>query len=111
LGTSKKFGVHFSTGYCRETAAAHSKWLYLGLQHSWRISARPSIHASSGWSLCGSARTTFWASTVTLTSSVASCWWNYIVSQLSHYFLNRTLLVLIMFVWQMFNSRCTALRY
>jgi hypothetical protein len=55
----------------------------------------PSNHASWGWSLCSSARSTFWASTATLTTTVTSYHWNGIstllpcklhFSQLFHYF-------------------------
>jgi hypothetical protein len=76
LGTSNKFCVRFSGGYCSGTAAARSTWLYLGLQHSWHVSALPSIYALLRRSLCGSAWPTFWAPTVTLTTVVTFCPWN-----------------------------------
>jgi hypothetical protein len=46
FGISKKIGVFFSCGYCNGIASARSKWLYLGQQHSWYFSTRPTIHAS-----------------------------------------------------------------
>jgi hypothetical protein len=76
LGTSKIFPVRFNGGYRRGTTAASSIWLYLGLQHSWNSLTRPLIHASSSRSLCGTARPTFWASAVTLTTIFTSCYWN-----------------------------------
>jgi hypothetical protein len=75
LGTCNKFYIRFSGGYCSGTAAARSTWLYLGPQHSWHVSAFPSIYALLRRSLCGSAWPTSWAWTLTLTTVVTSCPW------------------------------------
>jgi hypothetical protein len=113
LVTSKTFGVLFRFGDCRGTATALSERLYLGPRHSWNLSTLPSIRAPSNRSLYGSARPTFWASTVILTTVVTSCHWNksieYIFIQLLLYFFSRTLLLLMTFLEQISDPSALSL--
>jgi hypothetical protein len=108
FGDIQKLGLCFSSEYCRGTAAISAKWLYLSPQHSWHFSAYPSNHEASRWSSCHRTWPTFSASTAILTISVTSHHWNlnYIFSKLLHYYWDISLLLLIWFVWQMFNPRC-----
>jgi hypothetical protein len=71
-------------GYCRGTAAARSEWPTVPRYATLRtFSARPSIHAPSGRSLCGSARPPVWTSAVTLTTIVTAWHWNGVRALLS----------------------------